>query len=42
MVLSLICNHVAAFHHPTQQDQPRAQVFHQEDTHNMENMVQAI
>ena len=44
MVFELMCNHVVFLpaHYPTLQDHPLAQVFHQEDTHNMENMVQTI
>ena len=44
MFFALMCNHVVFLpaHYPTPQDQPRAQVFHQEDTHNMEDMVKTI
>ena len=44
MVFTLMCNHVVFLpeHYPTLQDQPRAQVFHQEDTHYMDDMVQTF
>ena len=44
MIFALMCDHVVFLpsHYPTLQDQPRAQVFHKEDTHNMEDMVQTI